>query len=308
MTSIIIPATSLNKQYTDFAIHQIRELYPDETKVEIVVEINDSVSLGINYNNAVAREKGDIVILMHNDMVPHPGFVETIEKHMTRKRVLVYHRLEPPIYLDTYPGKTIYNCGSDIQTYNKDKFFNYHAEDILIDGGSQLFFAVCREDYLNIDGDTFKKFCEDDDVHLRYKLADYDCKVANGAMVYHFVSKTSRIGDYQEIEKQSNISFIKKWGFRNSIYNKVYKKAIKFTSPPSEDLYNTLSLWFNTTPNDANVLVEIDVSIFTQKDYYYITQLNDIIAENSEIGSFELGTMKVTIKSLDSFEKDLIFI
>jgi GT2 family glycosyltransferase len=308
MISLIIPATSSNQKYTDFAVQQIRELYPNENEVEIVVEINDNVTLGINYNNAVAKANGEVVVLMHNDMVPHPGFVETILKHIKRKMVLVYHRVEPPIYTDEYPGKSIFDCGRDIENYNKNAFFEYQAEDILIDGGSQLFFAVYKDDYLDIDGYTFKKFCEDDDVHLRYKLAGYDCKVANGAMVYHFVSKTSRSDNYQEVEMLSNLAFIKKWGFRISKYNKVYKKAYNIKGNATPDLIKALDLFFTSTLEEANVVIEVDVSTFTQQDYTFLTQLNDIVTENNEIGMFELGNVKVTVKSLESFEQDLIFI
>jgi len=308
MISLIIPATTSNQHYTDFTVQQIRELYPDENEVEIVVEVNDNVTLGINYNNAVAKANGEIVVLMHNDMVPHPEFVETILKYIKRKMVLVYHRIEPPIYNDTYPGKSIYDCGTDIETYNKNKFFEYGITDVLLDGGSQLFFAVYKEDYLDIDGYTFKKFCEDDDVHLRYKIAGYDLKVANGAMVYHFVSKTSRAGNYQETELISNLEFIKKWGFRHSVHNKVYKKAYVIKGKVIPELTKALDLFFTSTPDKANVVAEIDVSTFTPDDYKYLSQLNDIIADSNEIGTFELGNMKINVKSLESFEKDLIFI
>jgi GT2 family glycosyltransferase len=308
MISLIIPATTSNQHYTDFTVQQIRELYPDENEVEIVVEVNDNVTLGINYNNAVAKANGEIVVLMHNDMVPHPEFVETILKYIKRKMVLVYHRIEPPIYNDTYPGKSIYDCGTDIETYDKNKFFEYGITDVLLDGGSQLFFAVYKEDYLDIDGYTFKKFCEDDDVHLRYKIAGYDLKVANGAMVYHFVSKTSRAGNYQETELISNLEFIKKWGFRHSVHNKVYKKAYVIKGKVIPELTKALDLFFTSTPDKANVVAEIDVSTFTPDDYKYLSQLNDIIADSNEIGTFELGNMKINVKSLESFEKDLIFI
>jgi GT2 family glycosyltransferase len=308
MISLIIPATTSNQSYTDFTIKHIRELYPNEDEVEIVVEVNDNVTLGINFNNAVAKAKGDIVVLMHNDMVPHPGFVETIQKHIKRKMVLVYHRVEPPIYADTYPGKSIHDCGRDIETYNRTKFFEYAATDDLIDGGSQLFFAVYKEDYLDIDGYTFKKFCEDDDVHLRYKLAGYECKVANAAMVYHFVSKTSRSDNYQEIEMMSNLAFIKKWGFRLSKYNKVYKKVYIIHGRATPELTKALDLFFTSTPEEANIIVDIDTNTFTPEDYTFLTQLNDIVTENNELGMFELGNTRINVKSLETFEKDLIFI
>jgi GT2 family glycosyltransferase len=308
MISLIIPATTSNQHYTDFAVHQIRELYPNENEVEIVVEVNDNVTLGINYNNAVAKAKGDVVVLLHNDMVPHPGFVETILKHIKRKMVLVYHRIEPPIYTDEYAGKSIFDCGRDIETYDKNKFFNYSVEDTLIDGGSQLFFAVYKDDYLDIDGYTFKKFCEDDDVHLRYKLAGYDLKTANAAMVYHFVSKTSRTDNYQEIEVQSNLAFIKKWGFRQSKHNKVYKKAYIIQGEITPELTNALDLFFTSTLDEANIIIEVDTNTFTPQDFTFLTQLNDIVFENNEVGEFELGNVKINVKSLNSFEQELIFI
>lgn len=308
MISLIIPSTSKLQNYTDFAISEIRKLYPDENEVEIISEVNDEVTLGINYNNAVQRAKGEVVVLMHNDMVPHPGFVETILKYIERKMVLTYHRVEPPIFKDTYLGKSIYDCGSDIASYNRELFFNFNSDDMIFDGGSQLFFAVYKDDYLDIDGYTFKKFCEDDDVFLRYKIAGYQCKVAIGAMVYHFVSKTSRNDGYQMEELISNLAFVKKWGFRTSRFNKVYKKAIIIEGDAPDDLKKALDLWTNSTPEEANVVTQIKVSTFTQEDYKTITQLSDIVANSEATGLFEIGNLRINIKSLESFEKDLIFI
>ena len=308
MISLIIPATTSNQHYTDFAVNQIKELYPNENEVEIVVEVNDNVTLGINYNNAVAKANGEVVVLLHNDMVVHPGFVETILKHIKRKMVLVYHRVEPPIYTDEFPGKSIREYGRGIEDFNKRAFFEHPVDDTLVAGGSQLFFAVYKEDYLDIDGYTFEKFCEDDDVHLRYKIAGYDLKVANGALVYHFVSKTSRSDNRPEIELESNVQFVRKWGFRYSKHNKVYKKAYLLDGPAYPDLVKALDLMFKSPLDEANVIVNIDSLTFTPDDYTLLTKLNDIVFETNEIGKFELGNMKVTVKSLESFEKDLIFI
>lgn len=302
MISLIIPATSQNQNYTDFTVSKIRELYPNKHEVEIVVEINDSVTLGINYNNAVSKAKGEIVVLLHNDMTLHPGFIETIQKHITRKMILTYHRVEPPIFTDLYPGKSILDCGSDINSYDESKFFNYPIDDTLINGGSQLFFAVYKEDYLNIDGYTFQKFCEDDDIHLRYKLAGYTFKVANGAMVYHFVSKTSRNDNYQEIEQKSNLAFIKKWGFRKSIFNKVYKKKFILTVPDN-NLEQVLDPWFN---RGEDIIVTIDPNNFTNYDFSLIQQLNDIISDNGSLGKFQLGNLQVEINSINEYQNDLI--
>ena len=301
MISLIIPTTSKNKDYTQNVLTNIREIYPDENEVEVIIEENDNVTLGINYNNAVAKANGEKIILLHNDMIIKSGFIETMDRHITKGRITTYTRVEPPIYLDTYPGKVLLDCGYDLNSFNKEKFNHFDIEENLIDGGSQLFFGCLKEDYISIDGYTFKMFCEDDDLHLRYKLAGFEHKVSS-AHVYHFVSKTSRAGNYQEIEQQSNINFIKKWGFRNSIHNVVYKKSIKIhNSNPQLD--QILKPWFD---GGEDIIVEVNGNSFTQQDFTTIQQLNDIIKESGEIGSFELGNLKITINSINEHQNTLI--
>jgi hypothetical protein len=65
---------------------------------------------------------------------------------------------------------------------------------------------------------------------------------------------------------------------------------------------------FKAPLDEANVVVSIDSITFVPDDYTLLTKLNDIVFETNEIGKFELGNMKVNVKSLESFEKDLIFI
>ena len=298
MISLIIPTNKTNTEYTNNILNNIKEIYPD---VEVIIEENNSVTLGINYNNAVAKAKGEKIILLHNDMVIKPGFIETMDKHIQKGRVTTYTRIEPPIYPDTYPGKVILDCGFDLNTFNKEKFLNHNIEEKLTDGGSQLFFGCMKEDYLGIDGHTFKMFCEDDDLHLRYKIAGFEHKVSS-AHVYHFVSKTSRVGDYQSIEQESNINFVKKWGFRKSEYNVIYNKKYILTNG-NDSLVNALEMWFN---KGEDIIVEINGGTFTQNDYTYIQQLNDIVKENNELGVFELGNLKITVNSLEEQQQKYI--
>lgn len=65
---------------------------------------------------------------------------------------------------------------------------------------------------------------------------------------------------------------------------------------------------FKAPLDETNVIVSIDSITFVPDDYTLLTKLNDIVFETNEIGKFELGNMKVDVKSLESFEKDLIFI
>jgi len=305
MISLIIPTVSKTREYTNNILNNIRAIYPNENEVEIIVEENDNVDLGTNYNNAVTKATSEKIILLHNDMVIKPGFVETMDKHITKGRITTYTRIEPPIFPDTYPGKVLLDCGSDIDNFNSKKFNEFDIEEDLINGGSQLFFGCLKEDYLKLDNITFsppQMWCSDDDLHLRYKLAGFEHKVSS-AYVYHFVSKTSRsTSDYQVIEQQSNINFIKKWGFRNSIHNVVYKKSIKITNS-NPQLEQVLNPWFN---EGQDIIVEVNGNTFTQEDFNVIQQLNDIIKEDGEIGSFELGNLKITINSMNEYQNDLI--
>jgi len=301
MISLIIQTTSKNKDYTQNILTNIREIYPNENEIEVIIEENDNVTLGVNYNNAVAKAKGKKIILLHNDMIIKPGFIEIMDKHITKNRITTYTRIEPPIFSDIYPGKILLDCGYDLNNFNKEKFNQFNIEESLIDGGSQLFFGCMKEDYIGIDGYTFKMFCEDDDLHLRYKLAGFEHKVSS-AHVYHFVSKTSRAGHYQEIEQQSNLNFIKKWGFKNSIHNVVYKKSITIHNSNSQ-LEQVLEPWFN---GGKDIIVEVDERTFTQQDFTTIQQLNDIIKDSGEIGSFELGNLKININSMNEYQNTLI--
>lgn len=304
MISLIIPTTGTNSNYTNNLIKNIRDLYPNENEVEIILHIDDTVTLGVNYNNAVAKAKGNKIILLHNDMVIKKGFIETMDKHIIKGRITTYTRIEPPIYNDIYPGKVIADFGSDLDDFDENEFNNLNIEESLIDGGSQLFFGCIKEDYIDIDGYTFKMFCEDDDLHLRYKLAGFEHKVSS-AHVYHFVSKTSRSNmNYPQIEIESNQSFVKKWGFRNSQYNKCYKKSYNLINP-NPQLEAILEPWFN---GGEDIIVKIDGNTFNGYDYKIIQNLNDIVAENNDIGEFELSNLKISIKSIDTFEKDLIYL
>ena len=301
MISLIIPTNKTNSEYTNNIVKNIREIYPDETQVEIVVSEDDTVTMGINYNNAVAKANGEKIILLHNDMVIKPGFVEQMDKDIVKGRITAYTRIEPPIYPDTYAGKVLLDCGTSLETFNKNKFLAFSIKEELVNGGAQMFFGCMKEDYLGIDGYTFKLFCEDDDLHLRHNIAGYEQKVSS-AHVYHFISKTSRVGDYQSVESESNLNFVKKWGFRKSEYNVVYNKKCVIINE-NDSIKRALEPWFN---GGEDIVVEVDGFNFTQQDYIYIHQLNDIVKDNNELGEFMLGNLKIKVNSLEEHQHKLI--
>lgn len=347
MISLIIPVTSANSNYTKNIVNNIRNLYSDENKVEIIVEINDKVNLGTNYNNAVAKAKGEKIILLHNDMVISKGFIETMDKHIVRGRITTYTRIEPPVFNDLYPGKILLDCGKDLNDFDEDKFNNLNIEDELIDGGSQLFFGCYKDEYIKLDDTTFSPpamWCSDDDLHLRYKLAGFEHKVSS-AHIYHFVSKTSRsTNNYHQIEYNSNHNFIRKWGFRHSISNTKYNIAY-VVKKCNENLLGVLEPWcdriyieddmqvltshyidkeqkntsfdltkriFHIGHNDPigenDIVVEFDATQLNQNNFQLLQQLPEIIKDSGEVGEFEIDIFRITIVSLIEYQDDLIIL
>jgi GT2 family glycosyltransferase len=323
--TFVIPVLN-NFRYTKHIYNNLKKYYPedeiiisdggstDET-IEYFSNILDSnlnfianppCNSCVNINSGIKAAINEVVIFIHNDMVIPPNFKEKILQDIAPNRIISYTRIEPPVFPDSMPGKVIMDLGYDLDDFKENQFLEYvNNYNIKDQGGSQLFIAFYKKDYLNLDEVTFcppQMFCADDDLHLRFNLMGYE-KFISDACVYHFVSKSTRITpNNQTIEHQSNINFIKKWGFRNSIYNVVYKKSIKINNSNTQ-LEQILEPWFN----DGNdIIVEVDGNKFTQDDFQIIQQLNDIIKENGTIGSFELNNLKITINSMNEYQNTLI--
>jgi hypothetical protein len=179
-------------------------------------------------------------------------------------------------------------------------------------------------------------WCSDDDLHLRYKLAGFEHKVSS-AHVYHFVSKTSRTtNNYQQVELHSNRNFIRKWGNRNpkvkynigfAVHN-CNSQLLEVLEPWCDNIYvncetesyinkeqlNTKfnlkdrirSYMFNDKEKPNNIIVEFDATQLNQNNFQIIQQLPEIIHDSGEVGEFELDIFKITIKSLETYEHNLI--
>ena len=151
MISLIIPTNKTNSDYTKYLINNIKEIYPDESQVEVIVSEDDTVTMGINYNNAVAKANGEKIILLHNDMVIKPGFVEQMDKDIIKGRIVAYTRIEPPIFPDTFPGKVILDCGTNLDNFNYQKFLDFKIEDTTLVDDSGNSNNISIQNSTNID-------------------------------------------------------------------------------------------------------------------------------------------------------------
>lgn len=326
-----------NLDYNKHFYETTRELYPDielcfvsygstDGTHEWLDSLNDSnvkyfystdrKTFSDTFNKATELATKDYVAYLHNDIVLAPNFIENLEKHVSLNNVVSYTTIEPPLFADhERPGKLIHDLGVSLETFSKRSLFEYvntkHIEYVnKTEPGITFFMCMPRERLLEIGGldNRFDPmFCEDDDLILRWKLLGMKCFTSLDAICYHFVSKTSRFSEEyvnktREIEAKSVNEFIKKWGFRNSIYNVVYKKSIIINNSTAE-FENVLNPWFT---GGTDIIVEVDANTFTNNDFLLIQNLNDIIKDSGSIGQFKIGNILVTINSLNEYQKDLI--
>lgn len=256
--SITFVLAVLNKlDLTKNCYLRIREIYPDTPFVissggssdgtkEWLVEMSekdenltifhddDRLTFSDTYNTGIKLVDTEKLVLIHNDMIIGHGFLESIERLLTPNTLLSYTTIEPPIFKGHQrPGKVILDLGSSFETFNYDGFNNYieqMKDSNTLYNGAVFFMSGYKkmfEDVGYFDGFSFNPcFCEDDDFLIRAKLKGYQLKTCESAIVYHFVSQTSRFGDdYKHTtitnEFKSNRNFVRKWGIPIYVFNEL---------------------------------------------------------------------------------------
>jgi GT2 family glycosyltransferase len=371
----LLVALKNNLEYNKHFYKTTRELYPEleicfssynsiDGTHEWLDSINDpytkifhSTQQGIfsdNFNKATELATKEYVAYAHNDMVLAPGFIENLEKHVSPDAVVSYTTIEPPIFAGhERPGKIIKDLGVELETFNKEELYKFALEKQeeykdKTEPGITFFMCMPKDKVMSIGGldNLFNPmFCEDDDLILRFKLLGLNLITSLDSICYHFVSKTSRFSeDYkaktQIIERNSNMNFIRKWGFRNSIHNKRYNKSLVInncdfnllsilepwgdkiyiddsgeylvnqyiTAEKDNTRYDLSKKIFNKKFNtpEGDIIIEFDGRLINQESFNIIQNLSDIITESGEIGKFELDIFTITINDIKSYEESLI--
>ena len=242
-----------NLKYTIFFYENVRKIYPN---VEIVFvsfgstdgthewldQLQDqnlkyfysdeSKTLSDTYNKATKLSTGEYVCFLHNDMVLGKYFLNNLEKGLLENEINFYKVIEPPIFTgDFRDWKLNQDFGEAIETFDAQKFFDFEesyltASNNLTTPTNHISFFLCakRSTLLEIGGldNLFNPmFCEDDDLIIRLKLLGLRTVQLHNALVYHFVSKTSRFSEEyksktEAIEQRSKRNFIRKWGSKSS--------------------------------------------------------------------------------------------
>lgn len=273
ITNITFVLAILNKlDLTKNCYSRIRDLYPDAPLVissggstdgtkEWLLEMSDKdeyltifhdddrLTFSETYNSGIKMVDTEKLVLIHNDMIIGEGFLEAIDRLLTPNMLLSYTTVEPPVFKGhRRPGKVLIDLGSSFDDFD---YFNFNAyvtannnNDVLYDG-AVFFMSGYKKMFEEVgffDGFSFVPcFCEDDDFIIRAKLKGYELKTCESAIVYHFVSQTSRFSD--EFKKDriihevaSTRNFVRKWGITISVFNELrYWEEKNFK-------YNTFSM------------------------------------------------------------------
>lgn len=273
-----------NLQYSKSCYSSIRENYPDTEIVFVSYGSSDGTDEWLNslkdenlvcfsspeektlsdtYNKAMEISTKDYVCFLHNDMVIGRKFLSEISNSLLKHNLVYYKVIEPPVFAsDKRLWKEIQDFGGDFETFQFDDFFKFESNQEKQEGAYtedvSFFLAAKREILLKINGldPLFKPmFCEDDDLILRLRMSGEKTFVCPNAIVYHFVSKTSRFSEEFEkktkkIEENSLRNFIRKWGFVNQSKTKSKLNYGLILENANEESIRTLEIFVDHIYSD----------------------------------------------------------
>jgi len=366
-----------NLEYTKNFYKTFRQIYPTDEIVFVSYGSNDGTNSWLfnlndpntitffeeegktfsdTYNKAIELATKDFVVFAHNDMVVAPGFLENIEKYAHKDRVISYNTTEPPIFTDhERPGKIIRNFGEGVHSFDDHKFFEFARKELtgqFKDGtsdGVSFFMCLSRQVLLDIGGfdNIFNPyFSEDDDLIKRLKLKGLKCFTSLDSIVYHFVSKTSRFSEEaktktQQIERNSNRTYLRKWGSMNSqnrfnvafVVENCSEQLLEALEPWCDRIYwddpygiiidryiqkeqpNTcfeLNKRIYTLNNDPelenDIIVSFDGSKLDNNQFEIIRNLQNILGNVSPNETYEIGIFNIKANIPINNIEQLIFI
>jgi GT2 family glycosyltransferase len=303
------------------------EQVKDEYNLRYFVNPNLGKSLfgiGKAYDYCIEKSTTDVFMIFHADMMLGKHADLKAYQQLSEKTIVCSTRIEPPLHPNN-GEKILIDFGIWPEEFKKEEFNQYveeHLNDTKWSDGVFAPWMMYKSEYLEILGghDPIMHSCrEDSDLFNRMLLAGFNFIQPWNSLVYHLTGRGAGSFDgdperhkkWQEDMNKSTLAFIKKWGqnvnhtnLMKPIVSPVYKKSIKINNSNLQ-LEQVLEPWFN---GGDDIIVEIDGNTFTQQDFNLIQQLNDIIKESGEIGSFELGNLKIKINQMREYQNDLIYL
>ena len=278
--------------------------------------------IGMAYDFCIEKSTTDIFMIFHADMMLGKNADIKAYNHLKPKTVVCSTRIEPPLHPNG-GEKILLDFGMYPEEFKEKEFDNYVESQLKETKTTEGIFApwmMYKSEFLEILGghDPRMHSCrEDSDLFNRMSLAGFKFIQPWNSLVYHLTGRGAgsfdgdpeRHKQWQEDMNVSTLEFIRKWGqnvnhtpLMKPIVYPVYKKSVKITNP-NPQLEEALEPWFNT---EKDIIVEVNGALFNQQDFQYIQQLSAIIKDSGEIGTFNLGNLKITIASLETHEHTLI--
>jgi len=286
----------------------------EDGTIDWLKEVKDEYNIQYYVNPKLGKE-------LYGIGMAYDFCIEKSFKHLKPKTVVCSTRVEPPIHPNA-GEKILLHFGMWPEKFKKEEFNKYveeHLEDTKTTEGIFAPWMMYKEEFLALGGhDPRMHSCrEDSDVFNRMHLDGFKFIQPWNSLVYHLTGRGagSFDGDKERHEQwkkdmnASTLEFIRKWGqnvnhtpLMKPIVHPVYKKSVIINNPNPE-IEAVLEPWFN---GGDDIIVEVNSNMFNQQDFQYIMQLSEIINDSGEIGTFNLGNLKITINSLNTYEKDLI--
>ena len=286
---------------------------------------NEPQGIAAGYNRCIEAASNEIVCMFHADMFMGKGFDVNLVKHLKPKTVIAGTRIEPPLHPEG-KEKIVRDFGMYPEDFMEEEFnqFVLQIQEQEKDQTTKGMFApwVCYKDEImeiGMHDEAFHSYHEDSDIFNRFLLNDMKLIQSRDALVYHLTCRGGQFQDgieqvttdtkFHNMTIKARNHYLKKWGcwiqnneYQHPILSPVYKKCVNIINS-NPQIQEALQPWFN---GGRDIIVEIDGNNFTQQDFQIITQLNDIIKDSGEVGSFELGNLKITISELKEYQNELI--
>jgi len=164
---------------TDQSVEFIKSLQNKYKKIRIIKQ-KTNTGFGLNSNNAVKEAKGDLIVLLNNDIKPHPNYIENSLKHFQDKKIFGVGFSE----LNNENWAQIYWSGGYLQHQPGLEINNTHITAWL-SGGSSI---IRKEYFLKLGGfDSIYSpfYCEDLDLGYRAWKSGYKLFWEPSSIVEH---------------------------------------------------------------------------------------------------------------------------
>ena len=304
---------------------------PNVNKGLIDVRVGHTILYDIGFKDSTKP----IIGILHSDMVVHMDFFDNILKHIAPNVIVSGTCIEPPLH--THGGeKYIFNAGMYPDDFNNTLFNAFCGDAIAaipynIPGGvkSGIFapWFIFKDEYFDKIGGHDPIYApygyEDSDIFARMALAGFEFIQSRDALVYHFTQRGHKwskgIGiendGYRAQMEKTRRLYVTKFGTDPIFdYDRRPTPAPKYdigliihnASPALlhflEPYYAIIS---DKGPLKNDIVVEVDAKHIGNQ-IPFLLRLPLIIKESGQIGEMEWDIFKISIKSLNEYQNELI--